>query len=237
MIDLRAIWFSKLKHFDDTYEGRTPSKVKEKISKQNDKWKRVFKSKYHHEQIDNSQDRNDEDGRELLVASCWFMSEGESEKMWTEYSDISTGLLVKSSVRKLASYIYVYPDFNSHIGKVRYVDVESFKGMDTHVAHCAHERAFIKDKKFSEEKELRIITMNIKTPTCVNTDGGRYALASLKGTGCNNFNERGLLISANINELLDEIIIAPKANASYYDKICDLVKSKRVFCKVLRSSL
>lgn len=44
---------------------------------------------------------NEQFGRDLIVASCWFIGDGESRGMWDEYSKESSGVAIRSTVGAL----------------------------------------------------------------------------------------------------------------------------------------
>lgn len=119
------------------------------------------------------------------------------------------GVVIKSTVRKLATHIGVDPN-TSYIGKVKYVDFNSHE-MTLYEAHQACERSFLKNKDFSHEQEVRISTMSIKTPACVNINGMPYSNEEVAGKNMNNFENPGLYIRVNLEKLLDAIVLAPNA--------------------------
>jgi len=148
-----ALWFPKLKILQDQYEGSLPARVEAQMHQNNQKWKSTFTSSEYHKQIDAWPSDNVNDGRELTVVNCWFIDTIESKRMWDEYVGSSEGVAIKSTIRKLATYVYAYPEW-SHIGKVKYVDKQSYE-MTTYKGSQAHERAFLKDKqKYSHEQEV-----------------------------------------------------------------------------------
>ena len=60
-----------------------------------------------HEQIDRVNQKNVEDGRELTLANCWFVSESELERMWKEYAGGgSEGVAIKSTIGLLAHHVF-----------------------------------------------------------------------------------------------------------------------------------
>jgi hypothetical protein len=211
LITYGALWFPKLKILKDEFEGTLPEVTETEMRQENEKQKMFFNTPEFHKQIDEWPSNNVRDGRELTVVNCWFLDEVESKRMWNEYVGHDEGVAVKSTVRKLAKYVYAYPDF-SHMGKVKYVDHKTYM-MSMYEAHQAHERAFIKDSsKFSHEQELRISSMNIKTPMCLNMDGRPLTREECSGKNMNNFENPGLYIRVNLENLINEIVLAPNAS-------------------------
>ena len=152
-------------------------------------------------------DRNEQDGRELLVVNCWYLGKTDSPKMWKEYGGGSGGIAINSTIRKLAQYVYAWPEY-SHIGKVKYVDFDTYE-MTPYEANQAHERAFLKDRKYDGENEVRIVTMNFKHPRCAGMDGEPYTQEQCSGKNMNNFENPGLYVGIDFGSLVDSVVLAP----------------------------
>lgn len=209
LLTYQAIWFSKLQILQDQYEGTLPAPAKLNMHEELQKWKTLFTNPDHHRQIDEMPDRNVEDGRELTVVNCWFLGDQESQRMWNEYVGHSEGVAIKSTIRKLCSYIFVYPEV-SHIGKVKYVELNKHN-MNLYEANQAHERTFLKDKnRYSHEQEIRLVTMSLKTPMCVNMNGKPLTEQEYTGKNMNNFDNPGLYIKADLSNLINSIVLAPR---------------------------
>jgi hypothetical protein len=210
LLTYQALWFSKLNILQDQCEGTLPAPAKINMHEEYQKWKTFFTDPDHHRQIDEMPDRNVEDGRELTVVNCWFLGDHESQRMWNEYVANSEGVAIKSTIRKLCNYVFVYPEF-SHIGKVKYVELNKHN-MNLYEANQAHERAFLKDKnQYSHEQEIRLVTMNLKTPMCVNMNGKPLTEQEYTGKNMNNFDNPGLYIRVDLSNLINSIILAPHA--------------------------
>jgi hypothetical protein len=105
LITYRALWFSKLNIFTDRYEGAMPTVADAGMLAEHQKLTRLLDPSMH-EQIDDMNKKNVEDGRELIVTNCWFISEFESERMWEQYAKGPEGIAIKSSIRLLSEYIF-----------------------------------------------------------------------------------------------------------------------------------
>src|SRR5688500_17034414 len=68
----QAIWFSKLNILQDQFEGMMPHATKALMQANDQELKKTFSPELH-SQFDEMASRNEQDGRELLVASCWFL--------------------------------------------------------------------------------------------------------------------------------------------------------------------
>ena len=192
LLTYQALWFSKLNILQDTYEGMLPRKLKRQLHENNQRFKAQFNTPEFHKQIDAWLDRNEDDSRELLVVSCWFLGETDSKRMWREYGRSDEAIAVKSTIGRLAQYVLVPRDeYVSHLGLVSYVDHDNHE-MSAHEAHQGHERAFLKDNRFAHEQEVRIVTLNTKTTGCVSMEGRPYTAEDVAGAKMNNFENPGL---------------------------------------------
>ena len=209
LLTYQALWFCKLNVLQDQYEGKISLQVKAKMHEENQSWKSAFADHELHKQIDNLPNQIEENGRELLVVNCWFLGEAESEEMWRDYVGSREGVAIKSTVRTLMNAVYMHPEF-SCIGKVCYTDHDNHE-MDIYEAHQAHELALIKDKPFTYEQEIRLITMNIKTAACVSKHGEPFLPGQVAGKHMNNFENPGLYIGVNLHHLLKGVVVAPYA--------------------------
>ncbi len=229
-----ALWFTKLNILQDQFEGTLPTTAKESLQQNHQKWKQIFPPDLHW-QIDQMAERNIKDGRELTVVNCWFLGDSESPKMWKNYTINNDGVAIKSTIRKLATYIYVEPEF-SCIGKVEYVDFSSHDMTPYHASQVS-ERAFLKSNHLQHEQEVRIVTMNFKTPTCVGMDGKPYTQEQVTGKNMNNFENAGLYIRVNIKELIDSIVIVPQATEWFELLIKRIIELSQLNIQIKRSEL
>jgi hypothetical protein len=229
-----ALWFSKLNVLIDKFEGTMPIRADTEMLAEHQKLKTVVDPALH-EQIDNMNRKNVEDGRELIVANCWFVSEQESEGMWAEYADGSEGIAIKSTIRSLSHFVFCDPRF-SKIGKVQYVDLNNHV-MTLYDANQAQERAFLKRLELSHEHELRIVTMSLKGSMCINMDGTAMKHEDYEGAKMNNFENPGLYIRADLQRLIKSTVLAPGAPAWIEMLAKRLVHLSRVGGMVERSML
>jgi hypothetical protein len=229
-----ALWFSKLNILIDEFEGAMPIKADAEMLAEHQKYKALF-GPASYEQIDSANEKNVEDGRELTVANCWFASELESERMWKEYAGSPEGVAIKSTIRSLSQFVFCDPRFSS-IGKVRYVDLNSY-AMTHYEASQAQERAFLKKLEFCHEQEVRIVTMSLKGPTCINMDGVALKPEDYQGARMNNFENPGLYIRADLQRLIKSTVLAPGAPVWFELLVKRLVHLSRVGGAVERSML
>lgn len=211
LLTFQALWFSKLNILQDQYEGMMPKPTKEIMNKLFHEMKAPFPAEQHW-QFDEMVSRNEQSSRELLLVSCWFLSESESSRMWKEYGGENNAIAIKSTVRQLVENIGVPRDPHAtHIGRVKYID-HSNHLMRAYDANQGIERAFLKDtERYSHENELRIATLNVKTRYCVKPDGEPYKESEIQGKNMNNFNAPGLYIAIRFQQLVSEIVVSPNS--------------------------
>jgi hypothetical protein len=236
MLTYQALWFPKLNILQDEYEGLMPASTKHEISREYQKYKDILPPELH-SQIDGMAGKNEEDGRELIVANSWFFSEEESEAIWREYAN-SEGVAIKSTPKKLSENVLMLGDNNMcHMGTVKYVDHANHK-MSKYEAAQAIERAFIKDKeKFGHEQELRLATMSLKRMYCVGMNGKPYTQQEVEGKNMNNFENPGLYIGIKIDTLFDEVVVAPNAEDWLFSLVKRIIELYGIKVPVSKSRL
>lgn len=236
LITYKALWFSKLNTLQDTYEGMLPAESKRAMRERDQEFKSCFDSPEYHRQIDAWADDNENHGRELLVVNCWFLGERPSEWMWREYGGSNDAVAIKSTISRLASNVFVPRDeHRSHIGLVSYVDYSSHR-MSSYEAQQAIERAFLKDKeRFSHEQEIRIVTMNIKTTSCVSMEGKNFKVEEVSGKNMNNFENPGLYVGVSLDKLITEVVVSPNAQDWFEKLVRRIVDLSKLSVPVTRS--
>ena len=235
LLTYQALWFSKLNILQDRYEGLIPAAVKARMAVENQPYKTWFNTPEHHRQIDAWPTWNETAVRELLVVSCWFESEVESQHMWDEYGHSNESIAIKSTIGRLEKAVRRDPTI-SHIGRVRYVD-HDVHAMSTHTASRAFELAFLKDRKFVHEQEVRIATLNFKSPWCVAPDGKRYTPKQAAGIGQNNFDQPGLYVCVGLHDLITEVVVCPTAQPWLLNLVCRVTELAHISAPVSWSKL
>jgi hypothetical protein len=234
MLAYGAIWFSKLNILIDEYEGHMPAAVDAELLASFQGYKKHFPPELHG-QFDEMNRKNVEDGRELTVASCWFLGDTESAAMWDEYGGSSEAVAIKSTIRLLSENIFV-PREPSLLGKVDYVDFETH-AMSAYEGNQAQQRALLKRKKFGHESEVRIITLNVRGPHCIGLDGEPFKQGEVDGAGMNNTGNPGLHIRSNLRRLITGTVLAPNAEHWFELLVKKIARDSNVGAAVERSQL
>lgn len=99
------------------------------------------------EQVRRFVEDNEGNGRELIVANCWFISDHEFKKMWIEYAKDDEGVVIRSTAGALSRALIMSHD-RFWIGKINYVDPTYHDGMNVYEAGQAHLRAFLKRNEY-----------------------------------------------------------------------------------------
>ena len=163
LIETSAVWFSKLSRFQDAFEGHDPSIA------------RLAEVKIIPDDgTRGSRDRpvplftlpEEVSGRELTVASCWFEGTTDDRDMWVRYAS-TDGLAVRSSASSLVESMQLQPSY-SRIGRIDYRRIGERRSDGERELLFTNDRAFIKDIRFSPEREIRVSTLNLVAPGCLN---------------------------------------------------------------------
>jgi hypothetical protein len=170
----------------------TPELTRAQMKSQDRDMEEWFPDQGRKQQVRRFVEVNEEDGRELIVANCWFIGEHESRQMWNAYARNDEGVAIRSTAECLANSLCL-----SHecwwMGKVNYVDLANYDRMDVYEGHQAHRRAFLKDEKYAFENELRVATMNWVALGCLNPDGSRQTEKQKSGLVYSS-DRRGILV-------------------------------------------
>jgi hypothetical protein len=233
----QAIWFSKLNILQDQFEGMMPEATKEMMQSHYHELKKGFAPEQHW-QFDEMASRNEQDSRELLVVNCWFLEESESENMWDSYGGNNEAVAIKSTVKQLIESIGVPHDKHmTHIGRVSYVNHKTHK-MTEYQASQGIERAFLKDaEQFQNEKEIRIVTMNCKSPYCVSPEGKPYKESEFQGKYMNNLENDGLYVAIQFQQLISEIRVSPKVDDWFYSLVKRIIELNKFGISVKHSEI
>ncbi len=234
LISQRAVWFSRLGALQDQFEGRMPPPTKRRLQAENRKWEKTFPHWEHGQQLREAAGRNERDGRDLLAVNCWFADRRESAEMWQTYVGSTEGVAIESSCELLVENL-AHQEYG-RIGIVRYVDFEQ-EDMGLHLGNQAIERAFLKRPEFSGERELRIATMNLVAPGCLNPDGTPPTPQQLAGPGTFDPNRPGFFIRSNVGSLVRSLRLAPGASDTFASAVQKAVAAAGFTFPVERSSL
>lgn len=227
LIELGAVWFSKLGIFEDVEEGMVPELTRQKMKSQHQEMESWFPDEERKSQVRRFVEDNERYGRDLIVASCWFIGERESKEMWAKYGQGDAGVVIRSSAQALMGSLVQSLTNKWWIGRVRYVNRAAHDRMNIHEGHQAHLRAFLKGMEYSHENELRVATMNFVAPGCLNPDGSPQSEKQRKGF-IDASNGPGIYVRANLSTLISELRAAPGATESQRARVQRLMASSGI---------
>ena len=235
-VQLSALWFAKLGLFEDTEEGMTPELTRQKMKSRHTEMEGWFPDEERKSQVRRFVEDNEQYGRDMIVASCWFIREQESKDMWAEYAKDGEGIVIKSTIGALTRSLVQSLKNKWWIGKVSYVDRTTYEGMDVYEGNQAHLRAFLKGMKYSHESELRVATMNFVASGCLNPDGSPQTEKQRKGF-IDASNGPGIYVEANLSTLINELHTAPGASQSHRARIELFLRKAGIRVPVKRSEI
>lgn len=232
LVEMGALWFSRLGALQDGYEGTIPEPSYLEMTQRDQDvatwrddpgWKAAAAEMTL---------RNESDGRDILAVNCWNMNKTEDRRMWKTYTSDAFGVVIKTTLGRLRRVIPVN-DF-TFIGAVNYVDLATHQ-MDLSDAHSASKRAFLKSPTFAFENELRVVTMNIVTPYCLNADGTPMTKKQATGPGQLDNRRPGLYVKVDLKTLLRLVIVSPKSPPWFYSLVKTMVSNHGLTAPVERS--
>lgn len=161
--------------------------------------------------------------RKLIAINCWHLSEHESEAMWKLYLKSNEGIAVQSTVKRLIDSLDADPRLIIHVGMVNYIDyLRDPIPSDNYLNPFLHKR-----KSFEHERELRALAANSKI-----SEGDTFP-----GLTAENFVKEGVLVSANLDCLIESVYVAPTSPPWITHLVSRVVSRYGLKKEVFRSSL
>jgi hypothetical protein len=151
-----------------------------------------------------------------FYVSCWHRNEHENHAMWGSYTSDSESVAIKTQYNRLAAAV---PDY-VHMGNVRYIDysVERPPSMNM------FEVIMHKDAYFAFEQETRIVVL--APPGNIEQFAQHFAKNTFMLDGDETF--RFFAPEIPVHQLLSGIVMHPKANAKFTDKVVALCEKHRL---------
>ena len=237
LLELEAMWFSRLGALQDRYECTPPHGVRAKVLALT-KNRAAAEQKLPAPLLDYMEQvvehgRGDE-GRRMGAVNCWFLGTDESQRMWTEYGQQGIGVAIQSTVKRLATSFEITGDYAlvSAVGRINYVDFESYK-MNPRDENNLLRVAFLKDKAYAAEQEVRVVTLNSLHSGCLNLDGTPFSYTQVVFDP----NAAGLYIKCALQSLITKIVVGPNARLYFFTLVKRLVGRYRLFIPVEPSRL
>ena len=215
LLELEAMWFSRLGALQDEYEGTNPKGPRAllmRIGKESPDFKNAktpWGGSYDELLAVTDNGRSGDVGRKMLLVNCWFIGKTETQKMWKDYGDGGKGIAIRSTVKRLATSFQISEQVGSFVGRVNYVDYETHnlgpRGEDQALV------PFLKDKsKFADENEARIVTLNSFHQGTLLPDGS----PPVGGGFAHEI--QGLYIKCSLQELIQSIVVGPNTDWNFH---------------------
>ena len=217
LVELSALWFSRLQNFEDQEEGITPDLARQELKRQHREMEDWFPDEERKRQLRRSVEDNEESGRDLIVANCWFVAEHESDKMWNTFGKDAEGVAIESTVGALGRAVML-PHKRCWIAKIRYIDPNKYAEINAYEGNQAIIRAFLKNATYAHENELRIATMNYVSPGCLNPYGSPPNERQRAGY-VYSADRPGIYVSVNLSTLVTEVRTNPNASGGHRKKV------------------
>lgn len=148
--------------------------------------------------------------REWIYVSCWHKSLHECSAMWSLYGGDNNSVCIFTTEEKLLSQVN---NIQGNINKIELEDVKYINHKSATLNCEAIEPFLAKSLPFSFEKEARLIAYD----PCLN----------LNSAVKNEANGIELTITS-LPELIDKVVISPKADVWFSDSIKQLCESKGI---------
>jgi hypothetical protein len=208
LIQSRQLFFASLGGFDDPYEGFYPRNVFL------EPFQRIF------EKLGTSKDTmalsreaghgSSRINRKQYYVNCWHHNQHDSAAMWSLYSG-RAGVAIKSTVGRLRTCLSTVPEPGPlSFGLVRYVDYATVTRKEVAGFPVTH----LKRKSFEHEHELRAAVLRPLSEATA-----------------------GLHVLVDLDSLIEEVIVEPKAADFVLGVVSDVVKKYGFAFKVRRSDL
>jgi hypothetical protein len=228
MLQNEGLFFCRADKLEDSYEGFYPKgteEVKQSIRHNIGEALDALGAMQHRAIIDR---KRIELCRQYVMVNCWQMSDHESPAMWKVYAKSNEAVAIRSSYSTLRKCV----DTSVHISVINYLDDTAFL---SEYSSVPDERIFIpfvnKRKYFGYEQELRAVFSELSKEErgkIVKEDHPQIATAP---------RTEGLWQQVQLNELIEEVFIAPTAPTWFRDLVNNVSKKYGLKKPARQSSL
>ncbi|HWB27083.1 MAG TPA: hypothetical protein VG738_16485 [Chitinophagaceae bacterium] len=223
LLSKRALFFCRLDKLEDKYEGVTAEKNYLTRVNWYEQIKHFSQTPLTKEQIETKVAQHyefEKKVREVNCISCWNKDSRETAALWKIYSDFGKGIMIKSSIGRIKDAMKETVE-DVRIGEVKYINYTKDVMPDGNTFYpIVHKRDF-----FSYENEVRLIHQ-VDYPQI-----GRYYNWDAEP------NEKGKLIKADLDLLIDEIIVGPFSQKWTTELIKDIIGKFGIEKTVNRSTI
>lgn len=228
LLTRKALFFCRADRFSDPFEGSIPKNEAEYRIK-------MFEgvSKFYGEPFDIKAAEEHEKAysathkkmKGAALINCWHINKYESDGMWQRYLKSNKGVSIKSSIDRINRSLIATPE-QIYLSKIRYIDYDKdiwFNSIEYPNRYYNFFTPLVhKRKEFIHEQELRLL-YHIQD-----------AEKDVQYWNNQEF-EEGMMISIDLDILIDEIVIPPTADEYIENKIKKLL-TKHGMEKTIRKS-
>ena len=211
LITSKQLFFCRSDNFDDPFEGVLQLKDYEHT-------KSLFETQHL--------------TKKFYFLNCWHINKYQSDAMWKIFLDTNNGIAIKSTVGNIIKSLEGTND-EVNISKVYYRDFDNvtfedlmtepqnsyFGGQGGSVNQHNYKRI-----SFEHEKELRLFHVDLPIPHAIKDGVPREPLTHKR-------------IDVDINELIQEIVIAPFAEKWFHEMVERLLSKLDLNFKIIQSNL
>lgn len=238
LLELEAVWFSRLGALQDKCEGTLPKRALELSEARDREIAEKIPIPLLRPAALKMTPQSVETCRGLTAVNCWFLGKVESDRMWRDYGQEGKGLAIRSTIHRLSTSFQITGDYaaTTEIGRVQYVDFDSHE-MTADESGSVNAKAFLKEKSFAGEQEIRIMTLNCLHCGCLNPDGSPVTTAQFAMAGPVDQSRKGFYVKCGLSELIEGVIIGPQAPIHFHTLIKRLIDRHGLAIDVERSHL
>lgn len=164
--------------------------------------------------------------RTSTFVNCWHISNFETNLMWENYAEKNgaEGIAIQTNLGSLKKAFYNEPRKITDM-KIKYVDFSTFN------MNYFNENPFnfltLKDKEYTYENELRLITIEDVYPTI---DEDNVNECPMEYTS-----HSGEKLKVDLNRLIKKIIISPKGTDRFINLITELLNEYHLSFEIQKS--
>jgi hypothetical protein len=201
-----TIWFTRVDNFKDPYEGMPSEKDFSEEGESLGSDRGVLVEQF-------------QDKQEWIYANCWHRNIGQSDMMWSSYLSSHEGVAIKSTVGSLKSATQTSHDL--FFANVNYIDWEKERvPSEPVIAPSLHKR-----ECFRHENEMRMI---LRHEDWRSEPYHPYEKPLTE--------EKGIPVSVNLDELVDEVYTSPRAKG-WFHKTIEEFTSQHISAPVSKSNI
>ncbi len=217
LLEDKSLFFTRLNHFCDPYEGALGTKQNEEVWIQMEMKRRkpfvnltINENKCSEKELQVGYKEEFENYRKKLrkwrsenFVSCWHQSDCESEAMWQLYTrDTAQGLAIQTTFERIYNSLPITT--NADFGLVNYIDYNEYNNGNNCKCFHAFDAPWYKRKSFEHEQEFRVIINNPDLELFTYSGDAK--------------------IPVDLNVLIENIYVSPKSEEWFVDLVRSILK-------------